>query len=97
MSDKQKKPKLRWKKNPRETGLRAVGSGPQGFRYHDGEKQYVSVYALGGGWQKLKGWYWVAGWDSKIPYYNSCGSPVESAEIAKKEAEEYVKKHLASL
>jgi hypothetical protein len=94
MSDKTKKPKLRWKKNPHEKGLAAVGAGPRGYVYHDGTIRYATVDALGGGWRPFRGWYWVAGWGSGVPHYNSCNSPVATEEIAKKEAEEYVKKHL---
>lgn len=87
--------RLRWKKEKAPTGLSAVGAGPRGFIYHDGEKQYASVSALGGGYQgPLQGWYWVAGWDSDVPHKNTCDSPKDSPNAAKQEATEYVKAFL---
>lgn len=90
------KPKLRWKKEPSETGLRAVGQGPRGYRYHDGEKQYASVSPLGGGWRPMRGWYWVAGWDSDVPHKNTCNEPVATPEEAKEQAAAYVAGFLAN-
>jgi hypothetical protein len=88
--------RLRWKKEPKETGLRAVGAGPRGFVYYDGEKQYASVYPLGGGLRgPVTGWYWVAGWDSDVPHKNTCGNPCSTPEDAKKQAEKYVAEHLS--
>ena len=87
------KTKLRWKKDSRETGLKSIGAGPRGSKYHDGVKQYASVSAIGGGWRPFEGWHWVAGWDSDIPYYNSCRNPLATEEEAKKAAEAYVALH----
>ena len=91
------KPKLRWKKEPSETGLRAVGQAPRGYRYHDGEKQYATVSPLGGGWRPMLGWYWVAGWSSGVPHMNTCNNPVATPEEAKEQAEAYVTKFLADV
>jgi len=88
------KVKLRWKKEKAETGLRAVGAGPRPYDYHDGTTVYAKVYAQGGGWRPLKGWYWVAGWRSCVPYKNTCDNLCETAEEAKTQAAEYVKQHL---
>lgn len=89
--------RMRWKQDPKETGLRAVGAGPRGYFYHDGKNKYASVSPLGGDWRKpLSGWYWVAGWDSSIPHKNTCGTPCETPEEAKKQAAEYVAKHLSN-
>ena len=80
--------RLRWKKNPEEKGLFRIGAGPRGSVYHDGEKQYASVSASGGDWRKpLAGWYWVAGWDSGIPYKNTCNELCPTEAEAKKQAE----------
>lgn len=86
--------KLRWKLNPRETGLRAIGAGPRGSRLHDGEKTYATVSALRHR-HETTGWFWVAGWDSDVPYMNTCNAPVATADDAKAAAMAYVKKHLA--
>ena len=86
--------RLRWKKNDRETGLIAVCAGPRGSYYHDGEKQYASVSYVDGKWHKAKGWYFVAGWDSDVPHYNSCDKPCGTEKEAKQMAKEYVNKYL---
>ena len=84
--------KLRWKKEPKETGLRAIGARPRSYILHDGDKKYASVSPDGGGWSHpLRGWYWVAGWDSDVPYANTCDAPCVTSDGAKQQAMEYVK------
>lgn len=80
--------RLSWKREPAVTGLARVGAAPRGSKLHDGEKTYATTCPNDGGW------YWVAGWDSDIPPYNSCRRPVETEGEAKKQAKEYVLKHL---
>lgn len=89
--------KLRWKKEPRETGLRAIGQGPQGYKYHDGNKRFASVSPLGGGRYPLRGWYWVAGWDSDVPHKNTWAEPCTTAEEAKAQAQAYVAAFVANM
>ena len=51
--------KARWRKQPRETGLRSIGSGPRGYELRIGDEVIIHVSAYGGGWsQPLRGWYW---------------------------------------
>ena len=86
---------LRWKREKRETGLRAVGAVPRGYVYHNGVKVYATVSASGGGWRRtLECWYWVAGWDSDVPYKNTCHTPCATPEEAKKQAANYVKRYI---
>lgn len=85
---------LRWKREPAETGLRAIGACPRGWVLHDGTTEYASVNPKGGGWQsKQNGWYWVA--HEQVPYKNTCHEPVETPEQAKTDALAYVKAHLS--
>jgi hypothetical protein len=86
---------LRWRKDPRETGLAGVCAGPRGHTlYKDGKERVASVNAYRDGWgMDYKGWYWVARGDS-IPYKNTCDNPVETDTEAKKEAMAYVKHHM---
>lgn len=89
--------RLRWKKKKRPTGLAAIGSAPPGYIYHDGEKQYASVSPLSGGRRgAVRGWFWVAGWDSDIPHKNTCDTPCETVDEAKRQAAAYVKENLPS-
>lgn len=88
--------KLRWKRQKAQTGLAAVCASPRGYEYHDGEKQYANVSALMGDRQNIFGWYWVAGWDSNVPYKNTCDQPCATPEEAKAQAVKYVQQHLAS-
>lgn len=91
-----KKPKLRWKKEPPVTGLASIGSGPRGSEFHDGEKLYAVVSAIGGGWRGgVKGWYFVAGWDGDMPLKNTWSRPVATEAEAKLDAETYVRSHLS--
>ena len=83
--------KLRWKKDKPATGLASVGAGPRSSKYHDGEKTYATVSADGGGFRgPVTGWYWVAGWDSDVPYRNTCHEPADTEAEAKKQAQDYV-------
>lgn len=84
--------RLRWKKEPRETGLRAIGAGPRSSWLHDGQKRYACVSALRRYGQSP--WYWVAGWDSDVPHKNTCGEPVLTEAEAKAAAMAYVRGHL---
>lgn len=89
------KGRLRWKRHPPETGLRAVGAAPRGWDLHDGVEVYASVYPKGGGWQsKQNGWYWVAA-ANQVPWRNTSGTPVADPDKAKAEATAYVKAALA--
>ncbi len=96
MSKKEQAGKLRWKLEPAETGLRSIGAGPRSSNLHDGTTKFASVSSLGGNWAgPVTGWYWVAGWDSDVPYKNTCGDPAATAEEAKAQAMAYVREHLA--
>ena len=49
----------RWRKQPNETGLRAVGQGPRGYELRENGEVLIHVSADGGNWaRKLNGWYW---------------------------------------
>jgi hypothetical protein len=87
---------LRWRKDPRETGLRAVGAGPRGSGLYENKiKKFAHVSPLGGDWMRpLAGWYWVAGWDSDVPHRNTYRTPCETEDEAKAEAFAYVQQHL---
>lgn len=85
--------KLRWKKNPKETGLSSVGAGPRGSKLHDGNLTYAVVSALGR-YSLVKGWYFVAGWDSKIPYKNTWNEPFSTEDEAKQAAKKYVVEYI---
>lgn len=83
--------RLRWKLNPRETGLRCVIAGPRGSTLRDESGQrYAVVECL----RSREGWFWVAGWGSGVPHENTCESPCATAEEAKAQALAYVKAHI---
>lgn len=90
--------RLTWKRQPRETGLRAVGAAPRGAILSVDGQQAGTVNALsaGVGSFRWKGWYWVAGWDcrDRVPQYNSCDTPTDSLEDAKGACEAYVRRAL---
>ena len=88
---------LRWKKNPRPSGLAGVFAGPQGSTLRiDGITSVATVNAHGYN-SKKKGWFWVAGWDSdEIPYKNTCDEEYETEQHAKDAAMIYVRQHLST-
>ncbi len=88
---------LRWKLEPKETGLRAIGASPRSSWLSCDGKRYACVSSLGGGWHgPVRGWYWVAGWDSDIPHMNTCNNPCATVEEAKEQAMAYVKHNLST-
>jgi hypothetical protein len=88
--------RLRWKKEPRETGLRAVGASPRSSKLHDGVTEYATVYPHGGGWrQPLRGWFWVTSTEAVGEYVNTHANPLPDEDTAKAEAMMFVKAALA--
>jgi hypothetical protein len=92
---------LRWRKNPRETGLRAVGAGPQGHTlWLDDEDDYLaSVNPSGGNWKKkFEGWFWTVptNKDKGIPYHNTYPLLYETEKEAKDAAKKYVLECMAA-
>lgn len=87
------RPRLRWKRRPKPTGLQAVGAGQQGSVLHDGTTEYATVHPLGGSWRMpLKGWYWVCrGQDFGGQYVNTCDTPANDEQTAKDQAAAYVR------
>ena len=90
--------RLRWKKQQALTGLMRIGAGPRGSFYHDGEKEYASISALGGDWMRnFNGWYWVTNSQSGMPHKNTCDNPCKTEAEAKKQAAAFVKAELKKL
>lgn len=90
--------RLRWKKEPKEAGLRSIGrdSSKRSSLLHDGKVRYAVVSSLG--YHALSrggGWYWVAGWESSVPHKNTCDKPVATEAEAKAAALAYVRAALA--
>lgn len=89
-----KKLKLRWRKDPAETGLRAVGNVTRSSTLRlDGAIKCASVDASLHRYSVV-GWYWVAGWGCGIPTVNTCREPVATEQEAKDAALAYVTLHL---
>jgi hypothetical protein len=82
---------ITFKKFPKETGLRAVGSGPRHSHIKLNGEEIGSICPLGGGWRApLAGWYFVlhgAGFE----YTNTCGSPRETEDQAKADAKTLIR------
>jgi hypothetical protein len=85
---------LRWKKHPRETGLRAVGANPnRASDLLDGASEYATVYPFGGTWRgKLQGWYFTSRLGGHV---NTCNDLAPDEATAKAQAMAYVKSQLA--
>ena len=85
---------LRWKKNPRLTGLARVCAGPQWSTLRiDGAVRVATTRCISG--PRPTKWYWVAGWElPSIPYKNTHAEPVSTEEEAKAAAMAYVRQFL---
>lgn len=84
--------RLRWKKHPKETGLRAIGARPRGSDYTDGTTKYATVYAHSFRQTGKSGWWWVS---TFAGHRNTCNEPPVDEATAKQQAQEYVKAQLA--
>jgi hypothetical protein len=90
--------RLRWKKDPRPTGLIRTLAEPQGSKYWDGETTYASIGSVKD-WNtgKYVGWGWSCPAVGQIPHKNTYLKPVKTEAEAKKQAADYIKKHLNKL
>ena len=81
---------LRWKKNPRPSGLAGVCCGQRGSTLRiDGDVKVATVSAKG---RSSAAWYWVAGWGHpRIPHKNTCAEPTQTEDEAKESAMAYVR------
>jgi len=94
---------LRWRKDPKETGLRSVGAAPQGHKLYlveaDKEDYIAWVSPFGGSWRgPLEGWYWVVPSDEKLglEFRNTHATPVATEKEAKDAAKKYVLECMAA-
>ena len=82
--------RLRWKKEPRKTGLSRYLAGPRRSKLYDGTTEYARVQPLGSRVSSPRWlWFWVA-FDK-----NTCNEPCEEEAEAKAQAMAFVKKKLA--
>ncbi len=82
----------RWKLNPRETGLSAVGAGPRASQLYDDGKAVATVEPLGGDWRgPLRGWYWYG------MGCNTCDTPAATVDEAKAQAMAFYKTRKAGM
>ena len=93
-----RKRQLRWRREPRETGLRGVCQGTRGWelRYGKVDVGSVSIHSPGDRWAEGP-WYWVASaQEVGIPLRNTAcdGLVYETAEAAKGGCLAYVERHL---
>lgn len=76
----------RWRKTPRETGLRSIGAAPRGYELRLGDDVILWVNPSGGNWARpLEGWYWVG------MGQNTSRNLKATAEEAKAEADTFYK------
>lgn len=91
MADR-KKP-LRWRREPRETGLRSVCQGERGWELRRGGERLASVSVQTRGWSKEKIGYYFSGRIGNV-FINTAAegrAPFPDSESAKREAEKWVK------
>src|ERR1035437_5903213 len=82
---------LRWKKQPKRTGLARIGARPQSSNLRDASgKEYATVYPLRGPMREDLGWYWVSDSQNTGAHENTCNEPVPSEGDAKDAAKLWV-------
>ncbi len=88
-----RKPVARWKMDPAETGLRAVGAGPRGHTLRLNGEELMRVCPAGGNWARpLEGWYWVSHLGGTTRNTYGEGKIWPTAEEAKADATAFYKK-----
>lgn len=81
---------LRWKKDARQTGLRAVCAGPLGSALRDGANgEELARVQAHGRYSSGAGWFWYSRVSGE--HVNTCNSPVADEATAKAEAMAHVK------
>jgi hypothetical protein len=96
VSNRKKSVTLRWKREPRESGLRGVAQGPRGWHLYWGPNRIASVAVLFKGFSRERdGWYFYASDDNlKVPYRNTCGERGIPAAQVRDSCVAYVLEHL---
>jgi hypothetical protein len=96
-----KTPPIRWRREPRETGLARVTQGERGYQLWRGNQRLasVSVAYKSGRFSPKLGYYWAARCDEAgVPFYNSIsgrtGVIYYTVDAAKRACAEYVRGHL---
>ena len=84
---------MRWRREPAATGLARIGAGPRSSGLYDGNAKYAMVSALRRSYVTI-GWYWVAGWNSNVPYKNSSNEKLTDEATAKANAMAYVRQYI---
>lgn len=86
------KPRLRWRRESRETGLRAVVQGERGYELWYGDERVASASPYGR-YRPEQGYYWSAPSNERlgIALKNTASQPVATIEEAKEQAMAYVR------
>ena len=87
------KVRMTWRKQPYQTGLRAIGEGPRGAILRADGDDVGRVYPHGGGHRgAVTGWYWVARDDRRgVPLMNTHGESMPTIDEAKAACAAYVR------
>jgi hypothetical protein len=97
-NEKQRKPRITWRKQPNEGGLRSIGQGPRGAILRVDGEDVGRVQADGRNitCDPFRGWFWYArSDDGRVPLKNTAGEkPVKDLEVAKAACEAYVRECL---
>jgi hypothetical protein len=93
-----KKPRITWRRQPRERGLRGVAQGERGYELRYGEEHLGGAYPRYVGWgQEKVGYYCHGRWDAMgVPLLNTCEHPVPTIEEAKAQLSAHFAEYLKS-
>ena len=89
------KKQLRWRKQPNNSGLAAIGQAPRGAILSYGTERVGSVSGLRTKEGEIR-YYWVAGWGrSEVPHRNTSSEALHfHLQGAKDACKAYVVEHL---
>lgn len=88
------KPRLTWKREERETGLRSIYQGERGYDLRINGVRIGRACRKGVRFGASEGYYWYAGEPPWLPHKNTSDTPVATMDEAKAQCMAYVKKHL---
>lgn len=86
--------RLTWRREPSETGLARVCQSPRGAILKCDGRDVAHIEACRVGYQRYDGWYWYTHAEG-LPLHNSHATPVADIDQAKRECEDFVRKHFA--
>lgn len=93
-----KRPRLAWRRQPRELGLAGIVQGERGYQLRHQGKCLGGVYPIYLGFSRKRiGYHAYGRWEEYgVPYLNTCEEPVATVEEAKAILNKHFDTHLTT-